>query len=101
MVDSYRNVTSRVYSAIPSMCLQNPLACVPDWSDECDRSPYRPRKASATKMFTIENKTNNITVHPTVAGAKTVANADTSKMNLRCGRLPGPNSDFDSAFTVD
>jgi hypothetical protein len=52
------------------------LACVLKWSDQCpDRGNHRARRLKM-KNFTIENETNNITVHASAKEAETVPNSE-------------------------
>jgi hypothetical protein len=53
---------------------QNPLACVRHPSDgcQCGRAAQR---TNIIKLFTIENETNNTTVHDTIQEAEAVASA--------------------------
>jgi hypothetical protein len=52
------------------------LACVPDLSDQCrDRGNHRARRLKV-KNFTIENETNNITVHGSVKEAEAVPGSE-------------------------
>jgi hypothetical protein len=53
-----------------SKFLQNPLACVPNPSDQCDHRGGRPVTEPAMKTFTIENETNNITTNPSAKEAE-------------------------------
>jgi hypothetical protein len=56
--------------------LHNSLACVPDRSDQCrDRGNHRARRLKM-KNFTIENETNNITIHGSVKEAEAVPNSE-------------------------
>src|ERR1019366_7755591 len=56
--------------------LQNLLACCSVWSDECaDRGGRRARRKHM-KNFTIENETNNITIHASVKEAEAVPNSE-------------------------
>jgi len=43
----------------------NPLACVPDRSDECDHRGSGSERRTTMKTFTIEVESNNITAHAT------------------------------------
>jgi Protein of unknown function (DUF3489) len=59
-----------------SKILNNLLACGHDRSDGCDhRGRRRARRLNMTH-FTIENETNNITLHATAEDAETVAGAE-------------------------
>jgi hypothetical protein len=56
--------------------LPDPLACVPDLSDECaDRSERRDRRFKM-KTFTIENETHNITVRASAKEAEAVLDSE-------------------------
>src|SRR6266567_922746 len=56
--------------------LQNPLACVPNRSDQCADRGGRRDRSTKMKAFTIENETNNITLHATIQDAEAVADAE-------------------------
>src|SRR5712671_6453410 len=51
----------------------NPLACVPHRSDQCADRGRRRDRSTKMKAFTIENETNNITLHATIQEAEAVA----------------------------
>jgi hypothetical protein len=56
--------------------MHNLLACVPDLSDQCpDRGNHRARRLKV-KNFTIENETNNITIHSSAKEAEAVPNSE-------------------------
>jgi hypothetical protein len=56
--------------------LQNLLACCRDMSDECrDRGDHRARRLKM-KTFTIENETNNITLHSSAKEAEAVPDSE-------------------------
>src|SRR6202050_3088261 len=56
--------------------MHNSLACCSDKSDQCaDRGRRRARR-SKMKNFTIDNETNNITVHGSVKEAEALPNSE-------------------------
>jgi NAD-dependent oxidoreductase involved in siderophore biosynthesis len=56
--------------------MHNPLASVPDLSDQCaDRGRRRARRLKM-KIFAIENDTNNITIHATMKAAEAVPDSE-------------------------
>jgi hypothetical protein len=65
------------------------LACVPGLSDECrDRGDHRARR-SKMKHLTIENETNNITIHATAKEAEAVPNSERFSNEGTLAKLAG------------
>jgi hypothetical protein len=56
--------------------LKNPLACVSDLINECPDRSGRCARRSKVKTFTIENETNNITLHGSAKEAESVSNSE-------------------------
>src|SRR5271166_6015009 len=63
------------------------LACVPDQSDEYDHRCRARQGKRKMKIFTIENDSNNITLHSTIQDAEAVANAERFRSEAQLTKL--------------